>query len=51
MLTEGSYEMPPMMFTSLAGLLFAGVMPAQDHGWTKLDGVARLESTVNAPTP
>ncbi len=47
--------MPPMMFTSLIGLLFnllfAGVLPVQDHGWTKLDGVARLEFTVNAPTP
>lgn len=44
--------MPPMMFTTLVSLLFnllfAGVLPAQDHGWTKLDGAARFERSVNS---
>lgn len=45
--------MPPLLFTSLIGLLFnllfAGVLPTAHHGWSKLDGVARapLSASVN----
>jgi hypothetical protein len=43
--------MPPMLFTALMGmlfnLLFAGVLPTSDSGWTKLDGAARIEISVN----
>lgn len=43
--------MPPMLFTALIGmlfnLLFAGVLPASHAGWTKLDGAARIEISVN----
>lgn len=43
--------MPPMLFTALIGMLFnlflTGVLPTSHSGWTKLDGAARIEISVN----
>lgn len=43
--------MPPMLFTAVMGMLFnlffAGLLPTDHAGWTKLDGAAQIEISVN----